>query len=148
MRKLQDIHVSYGNFVIKRLPCSSIIQHSLTVSVESSSFQGIFDVLFRCTVKYWSCYMPAKFCCRPSKMNFKNLTDIHTGRYTQWVQTDLQWSSIRKERHIFFWQYSGDNILVTMTSRHLITYRDLSSLCDVAANQHVYSRWQLVFVFS
>ena len=73
-------------------------------------------------------------------MNLKHLSDVHTRRHTQWVQHDIQRTSIRKEWHIFYWKYTGNNTLVSMSSGHLITNGDLSLLSDVNTNCLIYSR--------
>ena len=54
-------------------------------------------------------------------MNLKDLTDIHSGRHTQWIQNDIKRTAIRKIWHILYRKYTGNDTLVTMTSGHLIT---------------------------
>ena len=81
-------------------------------------------------------------------MNLQNLSDIHTGRYAQRVQYDIQRTSVRKERHILYRKYTGNDTLVTMTASHLIADGNLSLLCNVDANGLIYARRQLVAVLS
>ena len=81
-------------------------------------------------------------------MNLQHLSDVHTGRYAQWVQYDIQRTAIWKEWHIFYRKHAGNNTLVTMTSSHLITNRDLSLLGNVDADTLVYSRSQLIAILS
>mgnify|MGYP000703683748 CR=1 FL=1 len=85
---------------------------------------------------------------RTSKVDLQNLTDIHTGRYAQWVEHDVQRTSVLQERHIFLRQDAGNNTLVSVTSRHLISDGDLTFLCDIAANDHVDTRRKLIRIFS
>ena len=73
-------------------------------------------------------------------MDLKHLSDVHTGRHTKRVQNDIQRTSVRQIRHIFYRKHTGNDTLVTMTSGHLVTDRDLSLLCNVNADCLIYSR--------
>ena len=79
-------------------------------------------------------------------MNLQNLPDIHTGRYAQRVQNDIQRTAIRQERHILNRKYTGNNTLVAMTAGHLITNRDLSLLGNVDTDCLVHTWGQLVTI--
>ena len=81
-------------------------------------------------------------------MNLEDLTDVHTGRHTQRVQHDVKRAAIRKERHILYRKYTGNDTLVTVTTCHLITDGDLSLLCNVNADCLIHARRQLVAVLS
>ena len=81
-------------------------------------------------------------------MHLQDLSDVHSGRYAQRVQHDIQRTSVRQERHILYRKYAGNDTLVTMTSCHLITYRNLTFLGNVNADSLVYARSQLVAVLS
>ena len=80
-------------------------------------------------------------------MYLQDLSNVHSGRNAQRVQHDLQWSSVVQERHILFRQDPGDDAFVPVTSRHLISYLDLSLGSDIDSDCLGYSRRQLVFVF-
>ena len=64
----------------------------------------------------------------PAKVSFQNLTDIHTRRYAQGVQDDLDRRAIGQERHVFLTHDAGDDTLVTMTTGHLIAFVNLTFL--------------------
>lgn len=64
--------------------------------------------------------------CRPAQMGFKNLPNIHTARYAQGVQYDLDRFAIRQERHIFARQDAGNNTFVPVTACHLIAFADFT----------------------
>ena len=81
-------------------------------------------------------------------MDLQDLSDVHTGRYTQRVQHDIQRTSVWKEWHILNRKYTGNDTLVTVTTSHLITNGDFSLLCDVNTYRLIYSRRQLVTIFS
>ena len=118
------------------------------VNIIVRQIQGIHNINLVCTIKYWCCDVESKCFGSQRKVDLQYLSDIHTWRYTQWVQHDVKRTSVRKERHIFYWKYTGNNTLVTMTSGHLITYRDLSLLCDVDTDCLVNSRWKFISIFS
>ena len=81
-------------------------------------------------------------------MNLEHLSDVHTGRHTQRVQYDIKRTSIWKEWHVFYRKYTGNDTLVTMTTSHLISYLDLSLLCDVNTHGFIHSRRKFISVFS
>ena len=81
-------------------------------------------------------------------MNLKHLSDVHTGRYAERVKNDVKRTTIRKERHILYRKYTGNNTLVTVTAGHLITYGDLTFLSDVDSYGLVYARSKLIAVLS
>ena len=73
-------------------------------------------------------------------MDLQYLSDIHTGRYTQRIQHDIQRPSVWQERHILYRKHTGNDTLISVTSRHFISDRDLSLLCNVNAHCLVYTR--------
>ena len=58
---------------------------------------------------------------RPTKMRFQDLADVHSRRYTQRVQHDIDRLAIFKEWHIFDRHDRRNNTLVTVTASHLVT---------------------------
>jgi len=54
-------------------------------------------------------------------MNFKYLTNVHTGWNTQRVENDLNRTAVIHIRHILFRQDPGNNTLVAVTAGHLVT---------------------------
>ena len=91
------------------------------------------DVIFVCTVKYRCHNVPAQCLCSHTQVHFQYLSDVHTRRYAQRVQDNIQRCAIRQERHIFFRQNPGNDTLVSVTAGHLIADRNLTLLCNVAA---------------
>jgi hypothetical protein len=57
----------------------------------------------------------------PAQMHFQNLTDVHTRRYTQWVQYDVYGTAICHVRHVFYWQDARNHTFVTVSTRHFVT---------------------------
>ena len=56
-----------------------------------------------------------------TQMGFQYLTNVHTGRNTQWVQYDINRITEFIVRHVFHRHDDGDNTLVTVTTSHLVT---------------------------
>ena len=81
-------------------------------------------------------------------MDLKHLSDIHTGRYAQRIQHDIQRTAIWKEWHILYRKHTGNDTLVTMTSGHLVTNGNLSLLGNVDTHCLVHTWRKLVSVFS
>lgn len=81
-------------------------------------------------------------------MGFKNLPNIHTARYAQGVQYDLDRFAIRQERHIFARQDAGNNTFVPVTACHLIAFADFTFLNDADTNLLIDARRQFIAVFT
>ena len=81
-------------------------------------------------------------------MDLQHLSDIHTGRYAQRVQNDVERTSVRQKRHILYRKHAGNNTLVTMAACHLIAYGDLTLLSDIDADSLVHTGSQLIAVLS
>ena len=111
-------------------------------------FQCIHDVDFVRTIEYGCADFPAQCLCRQGQVGFQYLPDIHTGRNTQRVQHDIQRTAVRQEGHILYRQYTGNNTLVAVTARHLVTNRDFTLLCNINTNQLVYAGAYIIAVFS
>ena len=73
-------------------------------------------------------------------MDLKHLSDVHTGRHAQRIQYNIKRTAIWQERHILYRKHAGNNTLITMTSSHLITYRNLTFLSDIDTYRLIYSR--------
>ena len=61
-------------------------------------------------------------------MGLQHLSQVHAGRYTDWVQYQVDRGTVREERHVLFGQDSSDHALVAVTAGHLVTLGDLPSL--------------------
>ena len=110
--------------------------------------EHLSDICFVRTVKYGSHHLPAECLCGIAEVNFKNLSDIHSGRNAERVQYDIERSTVGQERHILLMQYAGNDTLVSVTTRHFIADRDLSLLRNVAAHCHIDTCRELVAVLS
>ena len=54
------------------------------------------------------------------------LPDIHTGRNTERVQTDIKRGAVFHVRHVFFRQNAGNDTLVSVASGHLVAFTQLT----------------------
>ncbi len=147
MGKFKEVHITDGYGVIERLPGTSVIKLAFAVLTQTGFFKAFCDIAFMSAVKNRGHYLPAKCLCGIAKVNFKHLSDIHTRRNAQRIKNNVKRSSVRQERHILLRKNARDNTLVTMTAGHLITNGNLTLLGDIAADNHVYTRVQLLAVF-
>ena len=77
-------------------------------------------------------------------MCLKDLTYVHSGRYAEWVKNHIYRRSIGEVRHILLRKNSGEDSLVSVTTRHLITYLDLTLGSDEHLNHLDDSRRKLI----
>src|SRR5947207_9315832 len=116
----------------------------MSESRNSSFVSQFIDLVQRSTIKNWSRILSTQILTSPSKNCFINLTDVHTRRYPKWIQHDINRCSVLKERHIFVTNDTSNNTFVTVTSRHLIPYFQLTFFGDVNFSQFQDSRWQFI----
>ena len=143
MVQLQHVHVAHRYVVVEVFTGTSVSQRQLTGLGISAFVQQLNDIALVCTVEYRCRDIPALGLCRQSQVNFQYLSDVHSGRYAQRIQHDLQGLAIILERHILFRQNPGDDTLVTVTSGHLIAHVNLSFCRNVDTYHLVYTRRQL-----
>ena len=108
--------------------------------------KGIHNIILIRTVEYRRRNVESQCLRCKGQMDLQYLPDIHTGRHTQRVQYDIQRTPVRQERHILHRQHTGNNTLVSVTSCHLIPYRNLPLLCNINADSLVHTRRQLIAV--
>ena len=123
---------------------TGLVAHILVVVFISDAFEQFKDILLVSAVEYGSHDLPAKRFTSVAEMDLEHLTDVHTGRYAQGVQNDIQRSTVGQEGHILDRQNAGDNALVTVAARHLIADRDLALLRQIAADDLVHAGLQLI----
>src|SRR5512133_1360006 len=71
----------------------------------------------------------------PTKMGLQYLSDIHSARYTQRVEHDVNRRAVLEERHVLDRQDLGDDALVAVPSGELVAVLDLALLGHVYPNQ-------------
>ena len=81
-------------------------------------------------------------------MRFQYLTNIHTARYAERIQNDIDGGTVFEIRHIFNRQYAGNNTLVTVTASHLVALGQFTLLCDSNPNQLIDASRQIAVFFT
>ena len=91
-------------------------------------FAEIFEVG---TVENGGGELHTEFLTGVTEHGFEHLTDVHTRRYTEGVEDDVDGGTVGQERHIFLTDDLRDDTLVTVATCHLIADADLALLGDV-----------------
>ena len=115
----------------KGLPVRAVVKRRLSVITQSCLTQTLRNFGFVCAVEYRGHYLPAQLLCGDTQMDFKHLTDVHSGRNAQRVKHYIKRCAVRKEGHILGRKYTGNDTLVTMTACHFIADGDLTLLGDI-----------------
>src|SRR5699024_4445206 len=80
----------------------------------------------------------------PTKVQFHDLTKVHTAGHTQRVEDHINRGTISEEWHVFHGQDLGDNTLVPVTASHLVAVSDFTFLGNVDTNKLVNTGWQFI----
>ncbi len=88
--------------------------------------------------------LQAQTACGPTHVGFKDLTDVHTRRHTQRVQTEVNRRTIGQERHVFHRNNARDHTLVPVTTGHLIARLKLTLHRDKDFDHFHHARGQVV----
>ncbi len=120
----------------------------LQIHIIIRQIQSIHNIILIGAVKYGRRHIKAKGLCSQAQMNLQYLSNIHTGRHAERIQYNIQRTSVGQERHILYRKHTRYHTLVAVAACHLISYGNLSLLCDINANRLIHSRRQLVAVLS
>ena len=82
-------------------------------------------------VEDWRDALESKDLGGPAHVQLKQLSNIHPARHAEWIQKDVNWSAVLKEWHVFLRNDPGDNALISVTTSHLVTDRDLPLVGEV-----------------
>ena len=119
--QFQEVGHSYCRRLVETFTGTTVIQVGCTVT-RHTGFIGIgVDIVQACTVENRSSEFQSQFFTGPAQYSFENLSQVHTGRYTQRIQTNIHRSTVGQERHIFNPYNTGYDTFITVTSCHLIT---------------------------
>ena len=77
-------------------------------------------------------------------MHFQNLTDVHTRRYTQRVQHDIDRTAVCHVRHVFHRQDARYHTFVTVATGHFVTGLQTTFDGDEYFHHFLYARLQFV----
>src|SRR5690606_22196069 len=111
---------------------------------EFSFFEPVSYLIPAGTVKDRRSKVVSQFQSGPAKSGLIQLTEIHTGRHTQRVQYDINWRTVRKERHILYRHDLGNNTLVTVATGHLVTHLTLTLTGNIDFGHLLDTRLELI----
>ena len=123
MVQFEHVNVPNGNFLIKRLAGSTVVQTGFTVARQTGFFQQVVDFRLFSAVKYRRNGLESERRTRPAEVGFQNLSNVHTRRYAQRIQKNLNGSSVCEEGHVFTAHNLGNNAFVSVTTSHLVADR-------------------------
>src|ERR1019366_1317122 len=81
---------------------------------------------------------------RVAEVTLEDLTHVHTTRYAEGAQDDVDRRAGGHEGHVLLGQDLGDDALVTVASGELVALGDLALLGDVDLHQLIHARLHLV----
>ena len=142
--ELEVVHVSDGYGVVEGLARSAVDEGGLAVLTVARVLERLEDIAFVSAVEYGSHNLPAERLCGVAEVNLENLTDVHTGRYAEGVEYDVERGAVGQEGHILHGQNAGHNALVAVAARHLVADADLALEREVDAHDLVDAGLQLV----
>ena len=70
----------------------------------------------------------AKRVGRHTQVKLENLSQVHTRRYAERCQKNIDWTTVFGVWHVFFRQDAGNNALVTVTTGELVSNRYVTNL--------------------
>ena len=129
--QFQHVDHTHGCRLVETFSRSSVIQIGGSESRHTCLVRVFVDIVQRGTIKNRSCKLQSQILSGPTQHGFEYLSQVHTGRHTQRIQTNINRSSVRQERHILYPYHAGYNTLVTVTSCHLITDLQFTFLSHV-----------------
>jgi len=69
-----------------------LIQWSIYIII--GKFQSIHNIYLIGAIKYRCSHIESKYLCSKTQVNLQYLSDIHSRRHTQWIQHDIQRTSV------------------------------------------------------
>ena len=129
--ELEEVGDPNRSRLVKLLTRTTIEEVGLTVAGKPCLVGPFVHIVEGSPVKDRSGELTVQTSTSPCKDSLKDLTEVHSRRHPQRVQTEIHRSTIGKERHIFLAHDLRDNTLITMTTCHLIPYLNLTLLGDV-----------------
>src|SRR5688500_18437291 len=119
--KFQHVRDAYRYWLIEFFTGQSIVEVSPSEFRKMRVFQFLLNVFQGSSIEDWSRILLFQLQTSPSEHGFIDLAKVHTRRYAQRVKTDIDRSSILKERHVLFPYDPGYHTFVTVATGHLIS---------------------------
>src|SRR5690554_4558152 len=101
MPQLEHIDDTYRCGLVETFTCSPVVEIGLTECRYFCLVSPYGEVIERSTVENGCRKFHSQLFSCPSQHSLEDLSEVHTGRYTQWVQDDIYGCSVGEERHIF-----------------------------------------------
>src|SRR5690554_8237326 len=117
--ELEHVDDSYRSGLIETFTCSSVVEIGFSECRYFCLVCPYGEVVKRSPVEDGCRKFHSQFFTCPSQHSLEDLSEVHTGRYTQRVQNDIYGCTVGKERHILLTYDSGNNTFVPVTSCHL-----------------------------
>ena len=125
--EFHHVDVANHDFLVERIASAAVEQTRFTGLLHPTEtfflarvLQVIADFAFLNSVEHRGRNFKSERFGGDAEVCFQNLADIHTARNAEWIQDDLDWSAIRQERHVFFWNNARDDAFVSVTARHFV----------------------------
>src|SRR5262249_54999673 len=125
--ELHHIDVANDDFLIESVAGPAIEQFRLAGFLNPAEtilllrvFEVFANLAFLNSGEHWSRDFESERLGCDAEVRFQNLTDVHSARHAEWIQHDLNRSSVREERHVFFRNDARNHALVSVASRHFI----------------------------
>jgi hypothetical protein len=103
--KFQDVHVANCNILLKRLTGATVVEFHFARLLKACFDQLFFNLTFGCACKWRANCLIVEGICSKSQVQFKNLSEVHTGWNAERCQNDIDWLTVLAIRHIFFWTH-------------------------------------------
>ena len=129
--ELEEVGHTDRSGLVKLLTRTTVEEIGLTIAGEPSLIRPSVHIIERSTVEDRRSELAVETTASPSKDSLEDLTEVHSRRHTEGVQTEINRRTICEEGHILLADDLRDDTLVTVTTCHLITDLDLTLLSDV-----------------
>ncbi len=128
MSQFQEVCDTYCSRLVEHFTRLTVIKVCRTEVWQSCLVCPISQVLKFCTIEDRCSKLDTQTltCCTKDCLEY--LPKVHTRWHTQWVQNQVNRTTISQEWHIFLTYYLRDNTLITMTTGKFITYTDFTFL--------------------
>ena len=120
------VDVANHNFLIELLTAAAVNQVRLAVVRQFRLVEVATNFFFLDAVEHRRGELHTEQLCRPAKVRFQHLSDVHARGHAQRIQHDVHRRSVLKEWHVFFGNDLGDDTFITVASGHLVTNRQFA----------------------
>src|SRR5690606_13735926 len=135
MAQFQHIDDPHGGRLVETLSGAPVVEVGMSESGNPCLIGQFVDLVQGGPVKDRGRIFLPQFLSGPAQYGLIDLSDVHPGRYAQWVQHNVHGGSIVQKGHVLLTDDPGNDTFVPMASRHLVPYLQLTLLGDVYLGQ-------------